>query len=442
MKIADDFVFGVSTSAYQIEGSAMSGGRGTSIWDRFCRLDGAVRNGDTGDVACDHYRRYETDLDLLVQLGVGAYRFSVAWPRVLPTGRGQLNTVGLDFYDRLVDELLERHIQPWLCLYHWDLPQDLQDLGGWRNRDIIHWFTDYAGKVSARLGDRCRHIALFNEPNIAAILGYSIGIHAPGIRDRRQSAAALHHFNLATTMAAAALRTLRPETEIGTILALNDVQPARDEPEDLQAAQRVRDYWYDSVLDPILGRGYPSSLETEVEPFIADDDLVALSTTDLAFLGVNYYTTERAKNAPERHPMQARRTRPRADEETTAMGWRVQPEGLRNVLSRVSEKAPELGLFVTENGAAYSDSVMRGAIHDRERIHFLRRHVAAALEAKDRGVDLRGYFAWTLLDNFEWAEGYSKRFGLVHVDLVTQKRTPKSSFQWYRELIEHRELDI
>ena len=275
MRIDDDFLLGVSTSAYQIEGSAFDGGRGVSIWDRFCRLDGAVKDGDTGEVACDHYRRYETDLELLVQLGVEAYRFSVAWPRVLPSGRGQVNTTGLDFYDRVVDELLEREIEPWPCLYHWDLPQDLQDLGGWRNRDIVHWFTDYAVKVASRIGDRCRHVALFNEPNIAALLGYSLGIHAPGVRDLKQGLGAIHHFNMATTVAAAELRALGPQCNVGTILALNDVQPARDEPEDVAAVQRLRALWYDSVLDPLLGHGYPDQLETMIEPFIADDDLVA-----------------------------------------------------------------------------------------------------------------------------------------------------------------------
>ncbi len=417
-----DFVVGAATASYQIEGAVAADGRGESIWDRFSHTPGKVRNGDTGDVACDHYHRYREDVALLAELGLRAYRFSVAWPRIQPTGTGAVNDAGLDFYDRLVDALLERGIAPHATLYHWDLPQALEDAGGWPVRDTALAFADYAAIVARRLGDRVAYMATVNEPFIVADHGYGVGEHAPGRREPAAALAAGHHVLVAHGLGVAAIRAAAPRLPVGIVLNFEPKHPATGHPLDVEAAMVAHDLqnrWY---LDPIAGRGYPGDGVRAIgwdrgEMLDGDAELIA---APIDFLGVNYYSRSivRSPLLPPHH---------RASEgERTGMGWEVHPAGLGEVLDFVTSRTGALPLFVTENGAAYplhpSDPT-----HDPDRVSFLRRHLEVAADAVERGVPLRGYLAWSLLDNFEWAQGYAPRFGIVHVDYATQERQVRDS---------------
>lgn len=425
-----DFVWGAGTAAYQIEGAWNEDGKGESIWDRFAHSPGATRDGDTGDVACDHYRRYLEDIGLMRRLGLKAYRFSISWPRVLPAGRGPANLKGLDFYDALVDALLEAGIEPYATLYHWDLPQALQDEGGWGKREIGGAFADYAALAARRLGDRVRRWTTVNEPWVIAFMGHRTGEHAPGLRDPRLALQAAHHVLLAHALAAQAIRAAEPGAEVGIVLNLWPVDPASDSPEDRAAAAALwqRDAaWF---LDPLLRAHYPP--ETWAAhginaPAVAPGDL-ALIAQRLDFLGINMYsrhvvgTAGIVSNLP--------------GAEYTEMGWEVSPASLRRLLVDLNRDYRLPPLYIAENGAAFADEVSPdGHVHDPRRIHYLREHFAAARQAMDEGVDLRGYFVWSLMDNFEWAHGYSKRFGLIHVDFATQKRTVKDSGEWYAGVI-------
>jgi beta-glucosidase len=435
------FLWGVATSAYQIEGSAGVDGRGESIWDRFCARDGAIADGTSGAVACDHYRRFREDVALLRWLGVNAYRFSIAWPRVIPDGRGAVNVRGLDFYDRLVDELCAAGIAPLATLYHWDLPQALEDAGGWPNRDTASAFVDYAERVALRLGDRVSHFVTHNEPWCAAMLGHARGEHAPGRRDGRAALAAAHHLLLAHGWAVASLRQHAPRALVGITLNLTPATPASAAAEDERAAAEFDGGFNRWFLDPLHGRGYPTDmlrayardgwlLAGEPPAFLRDGDLAAIaSRTD--FLGVNYYT---------RAIVGARGAAPPVGP-VTDMGWEVFPSGMTDLLVRVHEAYAPGPILVTENGAAYADVPDgEGAVHDGERVEFLRAHVHALAAARARGAPVEGYFAWSLLDNFEWAEGHRKRFGLVWVDYATQRRIPKDSAAWYRALVTTHQL--
>ena len=456
MQFPSDFAWGAATAAYQIEGAVNEGGRGLSIWDEFCRLPGKIANGDSGDIACDHYHRWEEDLDLVQSLGMNSYRFSVSWPRIQPTPDGAVNQEGLDFYGRLIDGMLARGLQPFMTLYHWDLPLYLQQQGGWNARATVDSFVAYAQILGRAFGDRVASIATFNEPFVAAYLGHWAGIHAPGITDPQTSVNVTHHLLLAHGRAVQALRAQRVSAPLGIVLNLGPVYPATDSAADAAVARNTDVLWFRHYLDPLLTGAYPADLGAALAgPSIgmaglseapADDvqappalvppvqpgDLEIIATP-LDFLGVNYYSRMYCSaEQPPRTPQGAR---------YTAMGWEVYPQGLTELLVALGRDYPRLPpLYITENGAAYDDVVEDGAVNDGERLDFLRGHLEALGQALAQGVDVRGYFAWSLLDNLEWAMGYSRRFGLCYVDYATQRRIPKQSALWYRDFIARHRL--
>jgi beta-glucosidase len=433
-----DFRWGCATSAYQIEGAAAADGRGESIWDRFCAGPGRIRDGSTGAIACDHYRRWPEDLDLAQSLGLNAYRFSIAWPRVFPRGRGPVaNRQGLDFYSRLVDGLLERGLEPWPTLYHWDLPQALQDRGGWKHRDTVDAFAEYAARVGRVLGDRVRHFTTHNEPWCSAFLGHRDGSHAPGVQAWPTALQVCHHILLSHGRAVQALRAEVGGVRAGIALSLHPCRPATAAPADAAAVARhdgLRNRWF---LDPLHGRGYPTDTWERFgrnAPIVRHGDLATIAApTD--FIGINYYFPETIADAPGEGPLGLRIVEDPAAERT-ASGWEVCPEGLVQLLERVQRDYAPPEIYLTENGSSYVDQIAPdGSIADFERRRYLQRHLTAVRDSIARGVPLRGYFAWTLLDNFEWAEGYTRRFGLTHVDFDTQKRTLKASGHWYRDFL-------
>jgi len=432
----DGFVWGTATAAYQIEGAVREDGRGESIWDRFCHTPGKIAGGDTGDVADDHYHRWQEDLHIMKELGLGAYRFSIAWPRVIPDGIGAVNPAGLDFYDRLVDALLAAGIEPYVTLYHWDLPQALQDKGGWPNRDSVGWFTDYAAVVSARLGDRVHYWITHNEPHVAAFEGYGTGRHAPGLCDPKAALQAAHHLLLSHGLAVPVLRENGDErTQVGITLNLTWVDAASDRPADVEAARRFDGAVNRLFLDALFKGAYPADFlayTRDMAPRIESDDLLQISAP-IDFLGVNYYSRSLIADDPKGGLLAARQVVP-AYAELTEMGWEVYPEGLYKLLRRVHDDHRPRALYITENGCAVADRVVDGRVHDDRRIAYLREHLLQARRAIDEGVPLRGYFVWSLLDNFEWAFGYSKRFGLVYVDYSTQARILKDSARWYQQV--------
>jgi beta-glucosidase len=421
------FVLGAATASYQIEGAARADGRGESIWDRFSHSPGRVKGGDTGDVACDHYHRYREDVALMAELGLDAYRFSVAWPRVLPAGTGPVNEPGLDFYDRLVDELLRRGITPFVTLYHWDLPQALEDAGGWPVRATAEAFARYARIVAERIGDRVRHFATFNEPLIVSDHGYRLGSHAPGRTEPEAALAAAHHLLVAHGSAVGEIRTAAPGASVGIVLNLEPQHPATAHPLDVEAAGVAHDQVNRWFLDPVVGRGYPEDgarawgwRREEIRP--GDPDLVA---APIDFLGVNYYFRSIVRS-PVLRGLDEQPDEP----ERTAMGWEVYPAGLVEVLEFAASRTGDLPIYVTENGAAFPVDEVDPS-RDPDRVRFLRRHLAAAQEAIERGVPLRGFFVWSLLDNFEWAQGYGPRFGIVHVDYGTMERRVRDSGRFW-----------
>lgn len=460
-----NFLFGAATAAFQIEGAAHEDGRTDSIWDTFCRVPGAVINADNGDVACDHYHRYRDDVALMADLGLQTYRFSTSWSRVRPDG-GPVNAKGIDFYSRLVDELLAKNIKPWLTLYHWDLPQALEEKGGWANRDTAFLFEEYAASVHDALGDRVSAWTTLNEPWCSSFLSYIGGEHAPGRQDPAAGLAASHHLLLAHGLAVRELRSRNADLQLGITLNLTVADPVdATNAADVDAARRIDGQFNRWFLDPIFRGEYPSDVlqdvaglgfETQVQP--GDLDIIS---TPIDALGVNYYhgelvgatppagqtmSTEAPTERPTRSPFPAvdgvywhLRDLP-----VTAMGWEVQPEGLTRLLKRVHKDytgAADVALAVTENGAAYDDIVSAdGAVHDDDRVRFLEAHLAAILDAIDEGVPVHGYFYWSLMDNFEWAWGYDKRFGIVRVDYDTQLRTPKDSAIAYSRIIADRML--
>ena len=424
-----DFAWGASTASYQIEGAVEEDGRGKSIWDTFSHTPGRVKNDDTGDVACDHYHRWLEDVEWLTRGGFNAYRFSTAWPRVFPMGAGMVEPRGLDFYDRLVDGLLGRGVTPWLCLYHWDLPQALQDEGGWVKRDIAPKFANYARAVARRLGDRVKHWAMFNEPNVHALFGHGVGSHAPGLTGLPNFLAAIHHQSLAQGQALQAVRAEHSGLRAGTVINLQPVRPASDRPEDRRAAERFDAFWNGACLDPLLAGSYPHVIADQFAPLVVAGDLETMHQP-IDFLGVNYYSPMYITRAPDSLFGAWWGASPEGTR-FTAMGWPIIPEGLYDELVGLRARYGDLALYVTENGACFDDHVAAdGTVSDDDRVAFLRDHLAAARRALADGVNLRGYFVWSLLDNFEWAEGYSRRFGIIHVDFATQKRTPKASFAY------------
>ena len=428
-----DFTWGVSTSSYQIEGAAREDGRGPSIWDTYCREPGRIANGDTGDVACDHYHRYAEDVGLMRELGAGAYRFSVSWPRVMPEGRGRVNEAGLVFYDRLIDALLAAGIEPWLCLYHWDLPQALGDLGGWTNRDCVHWFADYAELIARRYGSRVKRLATFNEPSVFTLFGFCLGGQAPGIKDRTQFLRAIHHVNLAHGAAVDHLRASVAGASIGAIHNCQPCRPAAADPANLPAAQILDAYWNGAFPDPqLLGR-YPALLADLMEPHLQPGDLRRIHRP-VDWFGLNHYSPIYVKSDAA-SPIGVGFGDAPADVPRSNMGWPVEPAAFGETIAGLHRRYG-LPIFVLENGTASPDQVGPGGeIDDQPRIDYLSAYTGAMFDAIKNGADVRGYFVWSLLDNFEWGSGYSQRFGLVYVDYPTQRRIPKASFRWYRELI-------
>jgi beta-glucosidase len=446
MPFPPDFLWGVATAAYQIEGAVHVDGRGESIWDRFSHTPGKTLNGDTGDVACDHYHRSAEDVELMARLGVRAYRFSVAWPRIFPSGAGTLNGKGIDFYARLVDRLLARGITPAVTLYHWDLPQALQDTGGWANRDTAGRFGDYAEAVFRALGDRVALWITHNEPWVVAFLGHFTGVHAPGLTDLRTSLTAAHHVLLSHGLAVDAHRALGLTAPVGITLSLIPSYPYSDSEADVMAASTADGYTNRWFLDPVLRAAYPDDMRelfTELAgplDFVRDGDLSVVSRP-IDFLGVNYYTRGVVRAAPEQRfgydavdPVQR-------GEPVTDMPTEIAPDALADLLLRLKRDYGDIPQYVTENGAAFNDTPdADGQVRDPRRVEFLRSHFEAAARAIDSGVPLKGYFVWSFLDNFEWAYGYSKRFGIVYVDYPTQTRIPKTSARFFTSVIAENEV--
>ena len=430
----EPLLYGAATSAVQIEGATRADGRGRSIWDRFWDTPGAVRNGETGELACDFYHRYRDDLDLAAELGVDAFRFSVAWPRVIPDGGRRVNERGLDFYDHLVDELLARSLEPVLTLYHWDLPLPLEDAGGWPSRRTVDAFVRFSEAVVGRLGDRVRYWITQNEPRVPGFLGYGTGEHAPGRRSRADALAAVHHLLLAHARAVPVIRAGAPDAQVGISIDPTLASPASGRLADVLAARRVdgeRIRWY---LDPLFGRGYPDDL---LELYGPDAPPVRRHDLDdiavpIDFLGINFYERQVVGAGPGGEPRVVHQDGSRY----TEMGWEVSPGALAGVIARIDDEYSPRSFWVTENGAAFDDvRTHDGSGHDPERAEYVRDHVRAVQLARLAGHPVDAYFVWSLLDNFEWALGYSKRFGLVFVDYPTLERVPKQSFHAFREEI-------
>ncbi|MEO8430009.1 MAG: GH1 family beta-glucosidase [Acidobacteriota bacterium] len=436
----DGFLWGAATSAYQIEGSPLADGAGVSNWHRFSHTPGLVHDGDTGDVACDHYRLWESDVALMRDLGLTAYRFSISWSRILPDGTGRVNPAGLDFYRRLVDALREAGIRPFATLYHWDLPAALDDRGGWLNRDIAGWFADYATAVYRALDDRVEAWTTLNEPWVVADAGYLFGALAPGHRSVFEAPLVSHNLLRAHAAGVQAYRAISSRPAIGIVVNLEPKYPASGKPEDLEATRRADAYMNRHYLDPLFLGRYPDELPEifgEAWPAFPSGDLDAIRAP-IDYLGINYYTRGVMRSDPSDLPLRAVRVRQKQHAHTETQ-WEVYPEGLADALRWVHERYGSIPLYVTENGAAFYDPPSVGAeADDPLRVAYLREHLRAARGAMAAGVDLRGYFAWSLLDNFEWSHGYSKRFGIVHVDYATQKRTPKASARFYSEVIRTR----
>ncbi|MBW1710066.1 MAG: beta-glucosidase [Deltaproteobacteria bacterium] len=442
----EDFLWGAATASYQIEGAANEDGKGVSIWDKFSHTPGKIKDGSTGDVACDHYHRYRDDVALMKRLKLRGYRFSISWPRILPGGKGRVNLEGLDFYSLLVDELLAANITPMATLYHWDLPQALEDRGGWANRDIASWFAEYTFAVVKHLGDRVKFWITLNEPQIFAILGYLFGSHAPGVANLHNYFPLSHNVNLAHGYGVEAIRSETRQAQVGTVFQTPPIHPATNSREDARAARNMDgllNRWY---TEPVLLGRYPEDilkLLNTIDLKIETGDLEKISQP-LDFVGLNVYTRMFARHDPNvpfiestlatDHKIQ--------DAQYTAMGWEVYPQAIYESLMRFKEEWGDPVVYVTENGAAFEDSLKDGEINDSRRVQYLQKYLAATQKAMSDGVKVKGYFVWTLIDNFEWTEGYTQRFGIVYVDYATQKRIPKASAHWYRDLIEANGFDL
>jgi len=427
------FVWGVATAAYQIEGAAKEGGRGESVWDRFCDQSGTIADGSSGLIACDHYHRMPADVALMADMGVENYRFSIAWPRVQPDGEGAWNEEGFAFYDRLLTALEAKGIRAHLTLNHWDLPQALQDKGGWAARETCAFFVRYAQEVTKRFGHRLASLVTHNEPWVVAVLGHQDGIFAPGLKARSVAFQVAHHLLLSHGMAVAAVRETHPNLELGIVLNLSPIYPASEAAADIAKAKLDDGYivrWY---MDPLFKAAYPQDVWDELgsdAPVVLDGDMDTIAQP-LDFVGVNYYTRNFSSSG---NPWDVRANAARV----TDMGWEVFPQGLTELLVRLDQDYAPKALLVTENGAAFVDELAGGRVVDPDRLEYFREHIAACADAIAQGVPLKGYFAWSLLDNFEWASGYAKRFGLVYVDYATQQRIVKSSGQWYADFLQGR----
>ena len=442
----EKFLWGTATASYQVEGAVDEDGRGETIWDRFCHTPGKIRNGDTGDTACDHYRRFKEDISLMKELEFRAYRFSVAWSRIFPRGGGSLNRMGMDFYQHLVDELLKASIEPVVTVYHWDLPQVLQDRGGWANRDTIEYYTDYAATLFEKLGDRVKTWITHNESAVAAFVGHGKGKHAPGLEDFSLALNVAHNLLVSHAKGIRIFREIqKPESRIGIALDLHPIYRADDNPEDIQAAQRADEYMNRWFLDPVFIGKYPENMaqyhrNRYEAPTFQPGDEELLKEVSIDFLGVNYYFRQivKASRITDRL-FDIHRSE---DSPRTEMGWEIYPEGLYELLMRLRRDYDNPEIIITENGAACKDETFHnGKIEDDDRIDYLREHFFQAHRAIQDGVRLSGYLVWSLMDNFEWAHGYGKRFGLLHVNHETQERTLKKSAEWYRQVIRENGLE-
>ena len=432
-----DFVWGCSTSSFQIEGATAVDGRTPSIWDQFCLQPGSIRDGSDASIACDHYHRWPEDLDLAQQFGMNAYRFSIAWPRIFPDASGKPNQAGLDFYSRLVDGMLERGLQPWATLYHWDLPQYLQEQGGWENRATVDAYLSYADVVTRHLGDRIKHWITHNEPWCTAMHGNWDGMHAPGNKDFKVALQVCHHVMLSHGLAVPLIRANVPKAQVGIALSLHPLRAASELESDQIAMHRhdgLRNRWF---LDPLFGRGYPADVMAHCAAYLPQLEAgdLAVMAAPLDFLGVNYYFPETIAAAPESPPLHTK-LKEVAGRERTGFGWEVAPDGMLELLQRIAREYPAIPIYLTENGSSYDDHVEDdGSVQDTARRDYFIRHLGALQQARQQGVDVRGYFAWSLMDNFEWAEGYLRRFGMVYIDFATQQRTVKQSGHWFSDFL-------
>ena len=442
-EFGDDFVWGVSTAAYQIEGG--SSARGKSIWDVFVKQDGKIFENHTGDIACDFYNRYAKDLTLMAEMNISNYRFSIAWSRIFPSGIGAANTNGIDFYNRVIDFCLELNIVPWITLYHWDLPYELERKGGWTNRDVIHWFEDYVACCIKNFGDRVRHWMVLNEPMVYTGAGYFLGVHAPGRKGLKNFLAAAHHTALCQALGARVIKSLQPQSLVGTTFSCSHIEPYRHTDKDIIAAQRVDVLLNRMFIEPLLGLGYPSKelkLLQRIEKFMRRDDERNLAF-DMDFIGVQNYTREVVTHTSFMPYVNARIVKAnKRNVATTLMNWEVYPESIYNILKKYNCYKNIPALMVTENGAAFTDTVHNGEVDDLQRVQYLKENISQIYRAKQEGVNVQGYFVWTFMDNFEWAEGYFPRFGLVYVDFETQKRIVKASGKWYASFLKSREMQL
>ncbi len=436
----NNFLWGAATAAYQIEGAAREDGRGESIWDRFCKTPGNVENDDTGDVACDHYHHFEEDIKLMKTLGLQAYRLSISWPRVFPQGRGEINPKGLDFYRRLLTLLVENGIKPMVTLYHWDLPQAMQEIGGWQNREVVDCFEAYARRMFTEFGGLVHSWITLNEPYVSAFTGNWFGTHAPGYHDFQTALSVAHGLLLGHGKVVKAFHEMKLPGEIGITLNMNSYYPKTNSPEDIEAAEFSFKAWNGWFSDPIYKGAYPKEVvklyeERGVMPRVLPGDMETIAQP-IDFLGINNYFSQIASSNPKHWPVPIEDSFYGKDH--TEMGWGVNPEGIHDLLVHLSEDYNYPKLYITENGAAFRDMVnSKGEVEDTLRVEYLTRYLSQLHRAVEEGVNLQAYFAWSLMDNFEWAHGYSKRFGIIHIDYETQKRTIKQSGYWYANVIKN-----
>jgi beta-glucosidase len=433
----DDFIWGVSTAAVQIEGAHDAEGKGESIWDVFTTKKGKISNGSHHRVATDFYNRYQTDIDLIKQLNIPNFRFSISWPRILPNGTGAVNQAGIDYYNRVIDYCLQQGVEPWLTLYHWDLPHALEQQGGWTNRAIVDWFAEYVAVCANAFGDRVKHWMVMNEPAVFTGAGYFFGIHAPGKTGIRNFLPAIHHAVLSMTAGAKVLRAALPEAQIGTTFSCSYIEPYSDKPRDIAAAIRVDALLNRLFIEPVLGLGYPAELTVlkGMDKYILPGDEDKLKF-DFDFIGLQNYTREIVKYSFFTPYIQASLVKAsKRKVPITAMGWEVYPASIYHILKKYNEYPQIKKIYLTESGAAFPDELADGKVDDPQRVEYLQQYLQQVLKAKDEGCKISGYFIWTLTDNFEWAEGYNPRFGIIYVDFETQQRIVKSSGLWYARLL-------
>ncbi len=437
-QFGEDFLWGVSTAAFQIEGAHDSDGKGSSIWDVFTSQKGKIKNGHHALTACDFYNSYQNDIDLIRELNIPNFRFSISWPRIMPTGVHPVNQAGIDYYNKIIDSLLASGIEPWITLYHWDLPHALEVKGGWTNRESVNWFSEYVEVCAQYFGDRVKNWMVINEPSVFTGAGYFLGIHAPGKKGITNYLKAMHHVTLATVAGARILRNKVPEANIGTTFSCTHIEPATENAKDVEAAKRVDTLLNRTFIEPILGLGYPQKdlpVLKKLNNYILEDDLNNLDF-DFDFIGLQCYTREVVKSSILTPYIGAELvSSEKRNVISTEMGWEVYPPALYHVLEKFNKYNKIKKIIITENGAAFPDTVTNGKVFDIKRTHYIQDHLEQILKAKKNGLNVEGYFVWSLTDNFEWAEGYNARFGLIHVDFETQKRTIKNSGLWFKDFL-------